>query len=203
MSTVLVDGRALGLAGAKVCGYIFPGQVNPVSAGMLSPRDLQSLGADIAANATRHEVDSATTRNCRMSNGPSGAVLISGVNAWGDHIELRGDCSVYTFFDREGARFWTPSESTKAMLTSVLHHAPHPAAGLAGRLLATGGVYIGLQPLAGSVTLRGVRSTVELQAGDDGRFSGEVAPGRYRVVGHSPAYNDNLECATRCTVSSR
>lgn len=61
---------------------------------------------------------------------------------------------------------------------------------VAGRLVATGGPSAAKSaPLAGTVVLTSdAGSRITVPVGPDGRFRVGVAPGAYRIVGHSPDF---------------
>jgi hypothetical protein len=188
---VLVDGRGPGLTQAMVCSYAFPVGPNPTGTGSLSAAQVAQLNADLAAHATRYPANTPGVRSCQAMLGDVSQLSIVGVDAWGDQVQLTAQCSVYTFLDRDGTWYWTPTPHTYAMLQSALDRVPHPAGRVAGRLLAVGGPQgTPTRPLPGGVTLRGEGTTYQSLVGDNGRFDRAVQPGRYRVLGGSPAYND-------------
>ena len=188
---VLVDGRPPGLIRAVACRYPFSGGLTPTSSGALSPPQVRQLNADLAAHTTRQPTSSPAVRFCEAQRGGVGKLAIAGLNAWGDRVELVGQCSVFRFVDRDGTWYWTPSKQTSAMLASVLRGPARPATGIVGRLLGVGGIAGGVTPFGwpGTVTLRSSGEVYHASAGDDGRFAVAVPPGRYRVTGHSPSYN--------------
>jgi hypothetical protein len=75
------------------------------------------------------------------------------------------------------------------MLRSVRFAAHPPPMTIHGRLLAVGGPAPGApRPLPGTVTLSTTDSEITVLVDNDGRYSAEVSPGTYEVVGHSPQY---------------
>ena len=99
---------------------------------------------------------------------------------------LAGTCGVFSYIDRSGPWYWEPSPALFTMLDSAMQ----PTGRLTGRLLAVGGPPgAAPRPLPGQVTV-GSRLSIPLPIGDDGRFAASLAPGRYRIVGYSPLYND-------------
>jgi hypothetical protein len=87
-------------------------------------------------------------------------------------------------------------------------HSPKPAAAtrdttVIGTLDAVGGPAPGRpRPLSGTVTLRGPH-TYAVSVTSDGRYRLEVIPGRYRLDGRSPAYQDgSAACRAASTISA-
>lgn len=192
--TILVDGRPAGLVQAVACSYPFLGSSSALRSGTLSVQQVHQLNADLAAHATRQPASGPATRLCQAQRGGVGILLIAAVNAWGDRIDLTGECSIFSFTDRNGTWYWTPTPQTQAILNSVQHPVAHPTGRISGRLEAVGGPppvdgHAALpRPLAGSVTLDGRGGTQTIVVDHTGRFSTALPPGRYRVTGHSPAY---------------
>jgi hypothetical protein len=186
--SVLVDGRGPGLVRAVACSYPLRGGPIPRYIGDLSAHQVQQLNADLAAHATRQPSTSLAVRLCQSMYGTATVIWIAGVNAWGDRIELSDHCSVYTFMDRDGTWYWTPSPHISAMLDSILKGIHHPTGRISGRLLAVGGpAGSSPRPLSGEVRwTKGPHGAIAV--GPDGRFRVRVQPGRYRLVGHSPSY---------------
>jgi hypothetical protein len=195
---LMVDGREPGLTRAMACSYTFPAGPNPTGTGTLSAEQVAQLNADLAAHATRQPRKTPVSRLCESLLGDAFVLVISGTDAWGDQIELSAQCSVFTFLDRNGTWYWTPTEQTYSMLWSVVHAVPHASGWVSGTLLGVGGPAPGAAfPWSGTVTLRATGaayhtkgSAYRTTAGDDGRFEVSLPPGRYRVTGHSPSYND-------------
>lgn len=196
--SLIVDRRDLRLTSGRACSYVDPGPQYPVAAGPLSTAQLRMISADIAAHATRHPIGGPAVRSCKLSRGPVGVTLITAVDVWGDRIDLVGSCVGYSFIDRDGFWYWTPTAKTEHMLEAVQHPVAHSTGRLTGRLVAVGGVAAGApRPLAGTVTLQGAGLTQTVRIGSDGTFSTALQPGRYRVVGHSSAYQDgHAACVT-------
>jgi hypothetical protein len=186
---VLVDGRSPGLTSAIACGYSL-GARTPTSRGTLSDSEVAQLNADLTANATHQGAPVPCSQSFTLA--------IVGINAWGDQVNLVDRCSVFSILDREGSWYWTPSQQTSAMLESVQHETPADGR-IAGRLTAVGGPPgIPPRPLSGNLTIQGDYDSLLVVVHEDGTFTGTLAPGRYRVVGHSPSYNDGkYECHTR------
>jgi hypothetical protein len=112
-----------------------------------------------------------------------------GTSTWGDHVRLTGTCLLFSYTDRSGHWYWVPSPAVETMLESALHSTGR----ISGKLLGVGGPAPGLSlGWSGTVHLTNPASKFVLTAGPHGFFAGQVDPGRYRVVGHSPSYNGGL-----------
>jgi len=197
---VLVNGHAPSLYTVQVCSYgPFPGSA---FRGTLSPGQVAQVNADIATHATRRPTSASGIGSCKTSHGLFRLSALLGVGSWGDELALSSQCSVYTFMDREGTWYWSPTEQTAAMLASVLQPVRHPTGRISGRLLAVGGpAGTPNRPLSGTVELRGGdEGWISLQIEPDGAFEKAVPPGRYTVVGHSPLYQSN---AAPCFAATR
>lgn len=185
----VVDGRALSLHAAQVCvvsNYIGGQQTR---AGMLTPAEIGILNADFARHRSRTRPKGPRVTGCfSIRGGGIPTYEIIGTSTWGDQVRLTGTCQLFSYTDRSGQWYWVPSPAVATMLASAVH----PTGQVNGRLLGVGApFYVGL--LAGSVTLQGAGGTTELQVGEDGRFSSQLKPGRYQIVGHSPSYGSNKD----------
>lgn len=190
LASLLVDHRSLDLSALRTCNYSLGAWT---LSGTLSSALALQISADLAAHATHQQPPLSTIRTCEAERGPRESLLISGIDRWGDHIELAADdCErFFTFIDSAGTWYWTPTAQAWALLNSPHQTTLPPIGELKGRLLLVGGP-AGTPPRAtvGTINLiRGDLVVSPIVTRDDGTFARFLAPGRYHVSGTSPSYD--------------